>query len=44
MKWLMLAGEYLVGLLILLVMLLCILVAALISLAELPRYLRHMHP
>ncbi len=44
MKWLMLGAEYLVGLLILLVVLLCILVAAFVSLAELPRYFRHMHP
>jgi hypothetical protein len=43
MKYVMIAGEYVVGLLILLVNLLCIAVAAVISLTELPRYLRNSH-
>jgi hypothetical protein len=37
----MIAGEYVVGLLILAVVLVCILVAALISVTEVPKYLRH---
>jgi hypothetical protein len=37
----MIAGEYLIGILILLVVLVCILVAGLVSLTELPEYLRH---
>ncbi|MGD9721994.1 MAG: hypothetical protein AB7O59_10225 [Pirellulales bacterium] len=43
MKWFMIAGEYLLGLVILFVTLLCILVAAFVSLLELPRYLRNTH-
>ena len=41
MKFFMIAGEYLVGVVILAITLVCILVAALISLTELPKYLRH---
>lgn len=37
----MIAGEYLAGFAILLVTLLCILVPAVVSLAELPKDLRH---
>lgn len=42
MKWLITAGEYLVGLLILIVTLFCIVLAGFASLFELPRYLRRM--
>jgi hypothetical protein len=43
MKVLMIGGEYLVGLLILFLTLLCIVVAGVLSLIEFPNYLRHMH-
>ncbi|HEX3724691.1 MAG TPA: hypothetical protein VHV08_00545 [Pirellulales bacterium] len=43
MKFFMIAGEYVVGAVILLVSLLCIFVAGVLSVFELPKYLRHMH-
>ncbi len=43
MRLLMIAAEILLGFLILLVTLLCILVAGVVSLFELPKYLAHMH-
>jgi hypothetical protein len=43
MKWLITAGEYLVGLLILFLTLLCIIVAGFVSVFEFPRYWRRTH-